>query len=142
MKPFDVEMGRRTLGKSALLGLLVASGGALSARAATAAKDPNENIIFTGADPAHWAGKEATHVPTATVAGSALTVKTPHPQSDTHFIVSHSVILADGTYLGRAVFTPKDEPTSQYTLPAGYKGKVTVTSTCNLHDFWVNTITV
>ena len=27
-------------------------------------------------------------------------------------------------------------------LPAGYKGKVTVTSTCNLHDFWVTSITV
>ena len=78
----------------------------------------------------------------ATVADSVLTVTTPHPMSEAHFIVSHSVVLDGGKYLGRAVFTPASKPVSTYTLPAGYKGKVTVTSTCNLHDFWVATVTV
>ncbi|MEI9890197.1 MAG: desulfoferrodoxin family protein [Caulobacteraceae bacterium] len=67
---------------------------------------------------------------------------TPHPMSEDHFIVSHSVVLDGGKYLGRAVFTPKSQPVSTHELPAGYKGKVTVTSTCNLHDFWVAAITV
>ena len=58
------------------------------------------------------------------------------------FIVSHSVVLGGGQYLGRKTFTPADMPVSTYTLPAGYKGPVTVTSTCNLHDFWTATITV
>ena len=115
---------------------------ALPVAAARAADNPNQNIIFTKEDPAHWAGKEATHVPVATVAGGTLTVTTPHPMSDAHFIVSHSVVLDGGKYLGRAVFTPKDKPVSTHTLPAGFKGKVTVTSTCNLHDLWATTITV
>ena len=52
------------------------------------------------------------------------------------------MVLDGGKYLDRKVFTPKDAPESMYTLPAGYKGKVIVTSTCNLHDWWTNTITV
>jgi superoxide reductase len=133
-----LNIHRRDLAKSVLLG---AAAAAIPA-AARAAGNPNENIIFTKADPAHWAGKEATHVPVATVSGSTLTVTTPHPMSDEHFIVSHSVILDGNKYLSRAVFTSKDKPTSTHTLPAGYKGSVTVTSTCNLHDLWSATITV
>ena len=132
------SLDRRALAKTALFGAVAA---AIPATA-QAATDPNQNLIFTGANPAHWAGKEATHVPVVTVTGGTLDVKTPHPMTDAHFIVSHSVVLADGTYVGRAVFTPKDQPVSQHALPAGYKGKVTVTSTCNLHDFWATTITV
>jgi len=110
--------------------------------AAAHAADANTNIIFTKDDPAHWAGKEATHAPVATVSGTTLTVKTPHPMTDAHFIVSHSVVLEGNKYLGRKVFTPKDQPESTHTLPAGYKGRVMVTSTCNLHDLWLTTITV
>jgi superoxide reductase len=134
--------GRRDFARTAFLGAVAAT--ALPTAGRAAAADPNQNLVFTAADPAHWAGKEATHVPTVTVTvtGSTLDVKTPHPMTDAHFIVSHSVVLADGTYLGRAVFTPKDQPVSQHMLPAGYKGKVMVTSTCNLHDFWMTTITV
>ena len=131
-------LDRRALAKTAFLG----AAGAARPAAAQAATDPNQNLIFTAADPAHWAGKEATHVPVVSVTAGKLDVKTPHPMTDAHFIVSHSVVLADGTYLGRAVFTPKDQPVSQHALPADYKGKVTVTSTCNLHDLWATTITV
>jgi len=52
------------------------------------------------------------------------------------------VVLDGGKYLDRKVFTPKDTPESMFTLPAGYRGKVMVTSTCNLHDLWMTTITV
>jgi superoxide reductase len=137
MKTFDLR--RRDLAKTALIGAAVAALPA-AARAKTAPEDIN--VVFSKDDPGHWAGKEATHVPVATVEGGMLTVKTPHPMSDAHYIVSHSVVLDGGKFLGRANFTPKDMPVSTHMLPAGYKGKVTVTSTCNLHDFWIASITV
>ena len=140
MTPQTFDLRRRDFAKTALFAAAAAAGLPAVARAATAG--PADNVVFTKDDPGHWAGKEATHVPVATVEGSTLTVKTPHPMSEAHFIVSHSVVLDGGKYLSRAVFTPKDQPMSTHTLPAGYKGKVTVTSTCNLHDFWVASITV
>jgi len=131
-------MQRRNLAGRALAGAAIAAALPLTARAAPRA----ENIVFTAADPGHWAGVEKLHVPVLTVDGSTLTVKTPHPMTAPHFIVSHTVVLAGGKFLDRKTFTYTDEPVSTHTLPAGYKGKVTVTSTCNLHDFWVETITV
>jgi superoxide reductase len=62
--------------------------------------------------------------------------------SQPHYIVSHSVVLAGGKFLDRKTFTWTDQPVSVHTLPAGYSGLVTITSTCNLHDFWVKQITV
>jgi superoxide reductase len=82
------------------------------------------------------------HIPETTVAGGKLTIKTPHPMSEAHYIVSHTVVLADGTFLSRKTFTYKDEPVSEHALPAGYTGKVTVTSTCNQHDWWAKSISV
>lgn len=131
---------RRDFAKTALLAAAAAGLPAIAKAAAPGSAEAN--VVFTKDDPGHWAGKEGAHVPVATVEGSTLTVKTPHPMSEAHYIVSHSVVLDNGQYLGRAVFTPKDQPVSTHTLPAGYKGKVTVTSTCNLHDFWVASLTV
>ena len=133
------DLARRDLAKTALLGAAALLPAATAARAADAGYD---NVVFTKDNPGHWAGKEGGHVPQATVEGGTLTVTTPHPMSDAHFIVSHTVILEGGKYLGRATFTPKDKPTSTHALPAGYKGTVTVTSACNLHDLWSNTISV
>ena len=140
MNTKNVDFGRRNFAKSAVAGVVVAAGLATTSRAATT--NPNENIIFTATDPGYWAGKEGTHVPVVTINGGMINVKTPHTMAESHFIVSHSVVLADGKYLGRKVFTSKDEPVSHHALPAGYKGKVTVTSRCNLHDFWLTTVTV
>src|ERR1700761_3634453 len=95
---------RRDLARLALAG--TAAVVALPIAAAKAAT-PNTNIIFTKDDPGHWAGKEATHVPQVTVSGSMLMVKTPHPMTEAHFIVSHSAVLDGGKYLDRKVFTPK-----------------------------------
>jgi superoxide reductase len=130
---------RRDLARTVLLG---AAAAALPAAAKAADMGGTENVIFTKADPAHWAGKEGTHVPVASVSGSTLTVTTPHPMTDEHFIVAHTVVLEGGKYLSRATFTAKDKPTSTHTLPAGYKGMVTVTSACNLHDLWSSSLTV
>jgi superoxide reductase len=131
---------RRDFARTALFGLAAAAAPAMSQAAPV--PSAGENLIFSKDDPGHWAGKEATHTPLTTISGSTLTVTTPHPMSEEHFIVSHSVVLDGGKYLGRAVFTPKDKPVSTHELPVGYKGKVTVTSTCNLHDFWVASLTV
>jgi superoxide reductase len=94
------------------------------------------NIIFTKENPGRWAGKEGLHVPQVTVTGNKVAVVTPHPMSNEHFIVRHTLVLEDGTYVGSETFTPADKPESSYELPAGYKGKFFVTSFCNLHDFW------
>jgi superoxide reductase len=133
-------MHRRDFGKSAIVGLTVAAAMPLAARAA--GSNPNENVVFTQADPGHWAKVAATHLPQASVEGGKVKIKTPHPQSETHYIVSHSVVLADGTFVSRKTFSYKDEPVSEHALPAGYTGEVTVTSTCNQHDYWVTTIKV
>jgi superoxide reductase len=131
-------MQRRNIAKSALAGAAFA----VLPVVAKADADQNANVIFTESDPGHWAGVESLHIPAVTVSGSTMTVKTPHPMSAAHYIVSHSVVLAGGKFLDRKTFTYKDEPVSTHTLPAGYTGPVMVTSTCNLHDFWVKTLSV
>lgn len=95
------------------------------------------NIIFTKDNPGMWAGKEGAHAPEVTVTGTKIAVVTKHPMSEKHFIVRHTVVLENGTFVGGKTFTHADKPESSYELPAGYKGKICVTSFCNLHDFWV-----
>lgn len=95
------------------------------------------NIIYTAANPGSWAGKEGSHAPQVTVQGGKVSVVTKHPMSEVHFIVRHALVLADGTVVGAKTFTAADKPESMYELPAGYKGKITVTSFCNQHDFWL-----
>ena len=107
-----------------------------------AGKPEYTNIIFTKANPGRWAGKEVLHAPQVTMMGSMVMVATKHPMSDKHFIVRHTLVLGDGTYVGDKTFTPADKPESSYKLPAGYKGKIYVTSFCNLHDFWLTEIMV
>ncbi len=132
-------MKRRTMGMTVLSGAAVA---AVLPAVAQAAAGREQNVIFTASDPGHWAGVEALHVPVTSVTNGVLTVKTPHPMTAPHFIVSHTVVLAGGKFLDRKTFTWRDQPVSVHTLPAGYSGPVTITSTCNLHDFWVKQITV
>jgi superoxide reductase len=130
---------RRDFASSALLG---AAALAVPAAARAAGVSSFQNVVFTKDDPGHWTGKEGAHVPVATVSGDVLTVRTPHPMSDAHFIVSHTVVIDGGKYLDRTTFTSKDQPVSTHMLPAGYKGSITATSACNLHDLWAATITV
>jgi superoxide reductase len=135
-----LDMDRRDLAKSAVLGAAMAVALPLAGNAQT--PDPDENVVFTEGDPGHWADKVALHVPLVTVVGNTLTVKTPHSMSEAHYIVSHTVVLAGGVFLSRKTFTHMDTPVSEHILPPGYKGKVTCTSTCNQHDFWVKSISV
>lgn len=133
-------MDRRDFAKSTLLGAVMAA--ALPAASEAEPARSTENILFTEADPGHWANVAALHVPKTTVAAGKLTITTPHPMSAAHYIVSHTVVLRNGVFLSRKTFAYTDAPTSEHMLPAGYTGPVTVTSTCNLHDVWVKTITV
>lgn len=127
-----------------VIAAFAATGGAtaIPTRTRAASEDALENIVFTGAQPAHWKSVEAIHVPVVTISGSKMTVRTPHPMTEPHYIVSHTVVLEGGKFLGRKTFTWKDKPISEHTLPAGYKGKVSVTSTCNQHDWWLKDVTV
>ena len=144
-------MQRRLLAKTALataaaaipVSALAQYGTSQGSMGMSSGMDPELNIIFTEDNPGHWQQQMAQlHVPNVTVSGSQLSVVTPHPMSEAHYIVSHTVVLENGKFLDRKTFTWQDQPSSTHTLPAGYTGKVTVTSTCNLHDFWVKTISI
>ena len=100
------------------------------------------NIIYTKDNPGKWASKVGSHAPEVTVAGASVTIATKHPMSGDHFIVRHTLVLADGTVVGATTFTPTDKPESSYELPAGYTGKIYATSFCNLHDFWLSEASV
>lgn len=94
-------------------------------------------IVYTKDNPGKWSAKVGSHAPEVKVEGGKVMVKTNHPMSDAHYIVRHTLVLADGTVVGATTFTSKDKPESSYDLPAGYKGKIYTTSFCNMHDFWL-----
>ncbi len=136
-------MQRRHFVRNALAG--AASAAAAVAVPATAQAAPGmglTNVVFTEDDPGHFAKVAKLHVPIVEVMGGKLKVRTPHPMSEAHYIVSHTVVLEGGRFLGRKTFNWKDQPVSEHALPAGYKGKVMVTSTCNLHDWWLKEVQV
>ena len=130
----DFLKGSLVAGSAILLGSVTNAG------ASTAAFT---NIVYTSANPGKWTKKVGSHLPSVTVEGSKVTIFTKHGMSEKHFIVRHTLVLENGTVVGGKAFSPKDkEAKSSFELPAGYKGKVFATSFCNLHDFWVNEITV
>ncbi|OIQ88582.1 desulfoferrodoxin [mine drainage metagenome] len=136
-------MERRQFVRAALTASAsAAAGAALSNPAEAASPATLTNVVFSEDDPGHFAAVKALHVPQVEVDAGSLKVTTPHPMSEAHYIVSHTVVLGDGTFVSRKTFSWRDHPVSMHKLPAGYKGQVTVTSTCNLHDWWVKTVTV
>ncbi len=136
-------MERRRFVRTALSGAAAAATAfAIPAGANAAEADNLTNIVFTEEDPGHFAKLAGLHVPKVEVSGNTLNVTTPHPMSEAHYIVSHTVVLEGGKFLDRKTFSWKDKPTSTHQLPDGFKGKITVTSTCNLHDWWLKDLTV
>ncbi len=133
-------MKRRDLVITALTG--AAASVALAGHARGAAPDAWTNVLFTQDNFGHWKGMEEHHVPVVEINGEKITIRTPHPMSEAHYIVSHSVVLADGRFIDRKTFSWKDQPVSEHSLPAGYRGSVIVTSTCNLHDIWMKTVKI
>jgi superoxide reductase len=125
---------------------LLAAGAAVLARPtrlpAAAALFP-AGVIYTSDNPGKWAGKEGGHAPKVTVEGNKVAIVTPHPMTEKHFIVRHTLVTADGKVLGEKTFVPTDgKAASSFELPAGQSGKFYATSFCNLHDFWLTEFTI
>jgi superoxide reductase len=109
------------------------------AKTARASVQPFAGIIYTKENPGKWKEKVGSHAPQISVEGRQVTITTPHPMSQGHFIVRHTLILKDGSVAGEKTFFPvKDtKPVSTFELPEGYKSSFYATSFCNLHDLWV-----
>ena len=114
----------------------------LAGETATPSAKISAGIVYTEQQQGQWQGKAGTHAPKVTVAEGKVTVVTEHPMTKQHFIVRHTVVLADGKVLGGKTFSHTDKPASSFDLPKDYKGKVSATSFCNLHDLWVTEFTV
>ncbi len=114
----------------------------IGAGSVMASSASTSGIIYSAKDEGQWKGKNGSHAPAIHIDGSNVHVMTRHGMSEAHFIVRHTLVDAGGTVLGAKTFSPTDKPASTFTIPGGYRGKLTATSFCNLHDLWVTEITV
>jgi superoxide reductase len=120
-----------------LKGSLVLAGAAIvgSAVPVQAASTFPVALIYTKEATGRWAGKEGAHAPKVTVEGRNVGVVTPHPMTQKHFIVKHTLVTAKGLFIGEKTFENTDPVAeSSYKLPEGFRGTLWVTSFCNLHD--------
>lgn len=115
---------------------------AVGVQAAETTAMPPINLVFTKDNTGIWEAKKNSHLPLIELSGNKVTVITPHEVSPTHFIVRHTLLLANGTVVGSITFKVTDIPKSEYMLPAGYKGRIYATSFCNQHDLWVSEASV
>jgi len=113
-----------------------------STATAFASSAPYAGVVYTKDQPGQWAKKVATHAPEVKVEAGKASLVTLHGMSEAHYIVRHTVVLADGTFVGGKTFSAADKPESSFELPAGYKGKAYATSFCNKHDMWLTEFTV
>ncbi|BCL61477.1 hypothetical protein DGMP_21700 [Desulfomarina profundi] len=135
-----MENRRTFLKTSAVAVSLIALGQAVPLKAS---ENNYSGIIYTGNNPGKWGKKVGSHLPVISNNQGKITIKTNHPMSEQHYIVRHTLVLADGSVIGSRTFHPDTpEAVSEHTLPTGYSGKIYATSFCNLHDFWVNETTV
>jgi superoxide reductase len=128
-----------------LKGSLVFAGAAMvgSAVGLQAASTFPVALVYTKEAPGRWAGKEGAHVPKVTVEGRKVKVVTPHPMTEKHFIVKHTLVTPEGKFIGEKTFANTDpKAESAYELPEGFKGILWATSFCNLHDLWLTEFTV
>ena len=133
--------GRRAF----LKGSLVFAGAAIMGSAAPvqAASTFPVVLIYTKEAPGRWAGKEGAHAPKVTVEGRNVKVVTPHPMTQKHFIVKHTLVTAEGKFIGEKTFENTDPAAeSSYALPEGFRGILWATSFCNLHDLWLTEFTI
>lgn len=135
-----IEIDRRNLLKTAAAAASAAAAGSALAAFAAEETEPSlpPGIIYTRAQQGRWQGKAGSHAPKIQIEAGKVSVFTTHPMTAQHFIVRHTLVLADGTVIGDKTFTPADTPKSSYELPKDYKGKIYAASFCNLHDLWVS----
>ena len=105
-------------------------------------KDCYSGIVYSKQSSGKWTKKTGSHAPVVHIENDKVSVLTNHGMSSKHYIVRHTLVLANGKVVGGKTFFPTDKPESSYTLPAGYKGPVYATSFCNRHDLWVTKVTV
>ncbi len=128
-----------------LKGSLVAAGAAMvgSPVQVRGASTLPAGLIYTKEGPGRWAGKQGAHVPRVTVEGRNVKLVTPHPMTEKHFIVKHTLLTPEGKLLGERTFASTDSAAeSSYELPEGFKGTLWATSFGNLHALWLTAFTV
>ncbi len=108
-------------------------------RSAFASSQAFPGIIYTKDSPGKWSRKISSHAPQISIDNRKVTITTPHPMLDQHYIVRHTLVLDNGHVIGEKTFFPsKDSKAiSAFELPPGYKSKFYATSYCNQHDFWL-----
>jgi superoxide reductase len=133
--------GRREFLKGSLVFAGAAIGG--SALKVQAGSTFPVAFIYTKEAPGRWAGKEGAHAPKVTVEGRNVRVITPHPMTQKHFIVKHTLVTAEGRFIGEKTFENTDPAAeSSYKVPEGFRGTLWATSFCNLHDLWLTDFTI
>lgn len=105
---------------------------------------PAGGIYYTAATPGRWSSKAKPHLPIIEKSGQEIQVVTPHAmKAHAHYITKHVLLDEHFTFIAERVFDPvKDmQALSKFELK-GYSGTLYVVSHCNLHDSWLNSITI
>jgi superoxide reductase len=100
----------------------------------------DKGIIYTEDQTGMWKGKQKLHVPIIDTKDMDVVITTPHPMSEEHYIVRHTIVAEDGEVVHAKTFSWKDDPVSKAVLKK--KGKYIATSFCNLHDLWTKEFTL
>lgn len=75
-------------------------------------------LIYAKEAPGRWAGKEGAHAPKVTVEGRNVRVVTPHPMTQKHFIVKHTLVTAEDKFIGeKTLRTPIPSPSPPTSCP-------------------------
>lgn len=88
--------------------------------------------------PGPWADKVGSHTPIAELTEEGVVVTTPHPMTDTHYIVALYLTDQNGAMIDKVQLNPTMNPeaTHTFTLPEGVTS-VTPWSLCDDHDLWI-----
>ncbi len=105
-------------------------------------------VYHTRKAPGRWEKKVDSHLPQIEVESSAegvvVHVITDHKMSGTrHYIVKHVLLDADFHFIDEHLFDPENDKKAEsvFTLPT-YEGVLYALSVCNLHDTWLDFVTV
>lgn len=138
-------MQRRAFIRLSLAGGMVA--GALPQRLLAGTDSPSMagGVYYTQDQPGRWKDKAGGHLPRiekslAADGTTRIQVTTKHPMNGyEHYIIKHQLLDQNYQFIAERMFNPnQDQPSSEYSLPAGYSGMVYALSMCNKHDLWLN----